>query len=203
MHVSARGLDHNRGENSVLHIELNNLVPSYPSDTAVPRDGKHKLYVNDDDISVWWCGRLQLTGNYMLNFTMTKSEILRAFILVFGRELSRENLTSLGITVKGATPTEDELIMAIHNMRVYDLISIFTKAPKTYSGNLLRKVDELPLSVRSANRLKNDNIVYIGDLVQKSEDELLGNDPNFGRKSLNEIKEVLASMGLHLGMEIS
>ena len=66
---------------------------------------------------------------------------------------------------------------------------------------LLKKVDELELSVRSANCLKNDNIIYIGDLVQKSEAEML-RTPNFGRKSLNEIKEVLSSMGLRLGMEI-
>ncbi len=66
---------------------------------------------------------------------------------------------------------------------------------------LLKKVDELELSVRSANCLKNDNIIYIGDLVQKSESEML-RTPNFGRKSLNEIKEVLAAMGLRLGMEI-
>ncbi len=66
---------------------------------------------------------------------------------------------------------------------------------------LLKKVDELELSVRSANCLKNDNIVYIGDLIQKSEAEML-RTPNFGRKSLNEIKEVLAGMGLHLGMDV-
>ena len=71
-----------------------------------------------------------------------------------------------------------------------------------FSKNLLRKVDELELSVRSANCLKNDNIIYIGDLVQKSEAEML-RTPNFGRKSLNEIKEVLAQMALHLGMEVS
>jgi len=70
-----------------------------------------------------------------------------------------------------------------------------------FNRNLLRKVDELELSVRSANCLKNDNIVYIGDLVQKTEAEML-RTPNFGRKSLNEIKEVLSQMGLHLGMEI-
>ncbi len=70
-----------------------------------------------------------------------------------------------------------------------------------FNRNLLRKVDELELSVRSANCLKNDNIVYIGDLVQKSEQEML-RTPNFGRKSLNEIKEVLASMGLGLGMTV-
>ena len=67
--------------------------------------------------------------------------------------------------------------------------------------HLLRKVEELELSVRSANCLKNDNIVYIGDLVQKSESEML-RTPNFGRKSLNEIKEVLTNMGLNLGQMI-
>ncbi len=71
-----------------------------------------------------------------------------------------------------------------------------------FNRNLLRKVDELELSVRSANCLKNDNIIYIGDLVQKTEAEML-RTPNFGRKSLNEIKEVLTQMGLHLGMEVT
>ena len=66
---------------------------------------------------------------------------------------------------------------------------------------LLKKVDVLELSVRSANCLKNDNIVYIGDLIQKTEAEML-RTPNFGRKSLNEIKEVLTGMQLHLGMDI-
>lgn len=70
-----------------------------------------------------------------------------------------------------------------------------------FNRNLLKKVEELELSVRSANCLKNDNIIYIGDLVQKSEGEML-RTPNFGRKSLNEIKEVLTMMGLHLGMPV-
>jgi DNA-directed RNA polymerase subunit alpha len=68
-----------------------------------------------------------------------------------------------------------------------------------FNRNLLRKVEELELSVRSANCLKNENIVYIGDLVQKTESELL-RTPNFGRKSLNEIREVLVDMGLELGL---
>jgi len=70
-----------------------------------------------------------------------------------------------------------------------------------FNAALLKKVDELELSVRSANCLKNDNIIYIGDLIQKTEAEML-RTPNFGRKSLNEIKEVLAAMGLHLGMDV-
>ena len=76
-----------------------------------------------------------------------------------------------------------------------------TKDEPVFNAHLLRKVDELELSVRSANCLKNDNIVYIGDLVQKSETDML-RTPNFGRKSLNEIKEVLNGMNLHLGMHI-
>jgi DNA-directed RNA polymerase subunit alpha len=74
-------------------------------------------------------------------------------------------------------------------------------AEPEFNRHLLRKVDELELSVRSANCLKNDNIVYIGDLILKTESEML-RTPNFGRKSLNEIKEVLSQMGLHLGMEV-
>ncbi len=70
-----------------------------------------------------------------------------------------------------------------------------------YNKALLKKVEELELSVRSANCLKNDNIVYIGDLVQKTESEML-RTPNFGRKSLNEIKEVLIQMNLNLGMVV-
>ena len=78
--------------------------------------------------------------------------------------------------------------------------TVVEKEELPFNRNLLKKVEELELSVRSANCLKNDNIVYIGDLVQKTEAEML-RTPNFGRKSLNEIKEVLAKMGIHLGMD--
>jgi len=71
-----------------------------------------------------------------------------------------------------------------------------------YNPILLKKVDELELSVRSRNCLQNDNIVYIGDLVNKTEAEMLRTQ-NFGRKSLNEIKEVLAKFNLKFGMEIN
>jgi hypothetical protein len=70
-----------------------------------------------------------------------------------------------------------------------------------FNPAFLKRVEELELSVRSANCLKNDNIIYIGDLVQKTEGEML-RTPNFGRKALKEIKEVLAQMGLHLNMEV-
>jgi DNA-directed RNA polymerase subunit alpha len=74
------------------------------------------------------------------------------------------------------------------------------KAPQV-DPILLRPVDDLELTVRSANCLKAENIYYIGDLIQRTETELL-KTPNLGRKSLNEIKEVLASRGLTLGMKL-
>ena len=81
--------------------------------------------------------------------------------------------------------------------------SVSAEAPKSSSVDpiLLRPVDDLELTVRSANCLKAENIYYIGDLIQRSENELL-KTPNLGRKSLNEIKEVLASRGLTLGMKL-
>lgn len=78
-----------------------------------------------------------------------------------------------------------------------------TESPRTPQVDpiLLRPVDDLELTVRSANCLKAENIYYIGDLIQRTENELL-KTPNLGRKSLNEIKEVLASRGLTLGMRL-
>jgi DNA-directed RNA polymerase subunit alpha len=72
---------------------------------------------------------------------------------------------------------------------------------EAFNENLLRSVDELELSVRSANCLKHANIKLIGDLVQRTEAEILATK-NFGRKSLNEIKEILTEMGLSLGMKL-
>jgi DNA-directed RNA polymerase subunit alpha len=81
-----------------------------------------------------------------------------------------------------------------------DVATEEVKSP-TLNENLFRSVDDLELSVRSANCLKNANIRYIGELVAKSEAEML-KTKNFGRKSLNEIKEILSEMGLGLGMKI-
>ena len=119
---------------------------------------------------------------------------------------------SVELTTNGAVTPEDALALAARILQDQLQLFINFEEPETHTGeeqredlpfnrNLLRKVDELELSVRSANCLKNDNIIYIGDLVQKSEADML-RTPNFGRKSLNEIKEVLSQMGLHLGMEI-
>lgn len=96
---------------------------------------------------------------------------------------------------------QDQLQVFINFEEPKEMTRSDSAADLPFNKNLLRKVEELELSVRSANCLKNDNIIYIGDLVQKSEADML-RTPNFGRKSLNEIKEVLTVMGLHLGMQI-
>ena len=70
-----------------------------------------------------------------------------------------------------------------------------------FDPTLLKKVDELELSVRSQNCLKNENIIYLGDLVRRSENDML-KTPNFGRKSLNEIRAILQSYNLNFGMDI-
>jgi DNA-directed RNA polymerase subunit alpha len=97
---------------------------------------------------------------------------------------------------------QDQLQLFVNFEEPREVVRREEEKEPEFNRNLLRKVDELELSVRSANCLKNDNIVYIGDLIQKSEGEML-RTPNFGRKSLNEIKEVLATMGLHLGMDVT
>ncbi len=96
---------------------------------------------------------------------------------------------------------QDQLSMFINFDEPKEVIAQPSKSEPEFNKNLLRRVDELELSVRSMNCLKNDNIIYIGDLVQKTEGEML-RTPNFGRKSLNEIKEVLSGMSLYLGIEI-
>jgi DNA-directed RNA polymerase subunit alpha len=128
-----------------------------------------------------------------------------------GQVTDYDKLT-MRVETNGAVTPEDAVALAARILQDQLQLFINFEEPRAASAeerpselpfnkNLLRKVDELELSVRSANCLKNDNIVYIGDLVQKTEAEML-RTPNFGRKSLNEIKEVLAQMGLHLGMEI-
>ena len=129
-----------------------------------------------------------------------------------GQVLDYDKLT-LTVETDGSVRADDAVAFAARILQ--DQLSIFVNFEEpeketteaaipelAFNPALLKKVDELELSVRSANCLKNDNIVYIGDLIQKTEGEML-RTPNFGRKSLNEIKEVLAQMGLHLGMEVA
>ena len=120
----------------------------------------------------------------------------------------------LEIETNGAISAEDavrasakilvEQLAVFAQLEGGELAAFDQPAPRggaSFDPILLRPVDELELTVRSANCLKAENIYYIGDLIQRTENELL-KTPNLGRKSLNEIKEVLASRGLTLGMKL-
>ena len=138
-----------------------------------------------------------------INYTVTPARV--------GRETDFDRL-NFEIWTDGTVPPADAVAYAAKILK--EQLSIFinfdepvemlpmpTEEPRPLNPNLFKSVDELELSVRSANCLQNANIRYIGELVQRSEAEML-KTKNFGRKSLNEIKEVLNSMALELGMSL-
>lgn len=139
-----------------------------------------------------------------VNYNVTNARV--------GRSTDYDRLT-LEVWTDGSVLPEDAVAYAAKIFK--DQLSIFINfeeevEPETveisaeepaFNENLSKRVDELELSVRSANCLQNANIKYIGELVQKSESEML-KTKNFGRKSLNEIKEILSEMGLSLGMKV-
>ncbi|MCA1906120.1 MAG: DNA-directed RNA polymerase subunit alpha, partial [Desulfarculus sp.] len=136
-----------------------------------------------------------------VNYVVTQARV--------GQITDYDRLT-LEVHTNGAVRPEDAVAYAAKILK--EQLSLFINFPEepepekieiseepSLNDNLFRTVDELELSVRSANCLKNADIKYIGELVQRTESEML-KTKNFGRKSLNEIKEMLAEMGLSLGM---
>ena len=138
-----------------------------------------------------------------VNYTVTPARV--------GRETDFDKLT-LEVWTDGTVSPEDavafaakiikeQLTIFINFDEPEEVLAPLADEPEPLNPNLFKSVDELELSVRSANCLQNANIRFIGELVQRTEAEML-KTKNFGRKSLNEIKEVLGSMSLSLGMTI-
>jgi DNA-directed RNA polymerase subunit alpha len=136
-----------------------------------------------------------------INYTVTPARV--------GRETDFDHL-NLEVWTDGTVAPADavayaakilkeQLTIFINFEEPVEVAQPLAEEPRPHNPNLFKSVDELELSVRSANCLQNANIRYIGELVQRTEAEML-KTKNFGRKSLNEIKEVLASMNLELGM---
>ena len=164
-----------------------------------------------DDYSKSTIGRIIMDASF--------SPILRvAYQVMAARVAQRTDLDKLEMTIEttGAIGPEEALREAVRILQ--DQLAVFgtihpdsgveAAEPEDSASNpppldpiLLRPVDDLELTVRSANCLKAENIYYIGDLIQRTENELL-KTPNLGRKSLNEIKEVLAAHGLTLGSRL-
>ncbi len=160
-----------------------------------------------DDYSKQTIGRIIMDASF--------SPVRRvAYAVSAARVAQRTDLDKLEMTIEtnGVISPEDALKSAVRILQ--DQLSIFGSIKTDAEAEqqtqeetppldpiLMRPVDDLELTVRSANCLKAENVYYIGDLIQRTENELL-KTPNLGRKSLNEIKEVLASHGLTLGMKL-
>ncbi len=138
-----------------------------------------------------------------INYTVTPARVGRE--TDFDRlnlEISTDGTVSPGDAVAYAAKIlKEQLTIFINFQEPIETLQPLPEEPAPLNPNLFKSVDELELSVRSANCLQNANIRYIGELVQRSETEML-KTKNFGRKSLNEIKQVLDSMGLELGMTL-
>jgi DNA-directed RNA polymerase subunit alpha len=138
-----------------------------------------------------------------VNYTVTQARVGQ---ITDYDKLTLEIWTDASITPDDALAyaakiLKDQLTVFINFEEEAEMSEEEIRIEPAFSDNLFRSVDELELSVRSANCLKNADIRYIGELVQKTEAEML-KTKNFGRKSLNEIKEILAEMGLSLGMKL-
>jgi Bacterial RNA polymerase, alpha chain C terminal domain len=216
MRVTARGWSRDMGEKALLTADL--------TFEAVTEDRPTKLYKGETyfklNREVWEGDRgqrtvgykvrvlahadLNLNGSYLIQLELTRSEIDRLFYLANGdRGLPKllEIFSTFKLVEDVGLPREQLARPTVEKTPEEVRPLVVAKEPEI-PLLFYRKVDNLKLSERSTNCLRNDNIVYIGDLAQKTEEEML-RTPNVGRKSVNEIKEVLAEMGLRLGMDIA
>jgi hypothetical protein len=212
MQVTVRGWSRDMGARVLLTAELasepameQELKTIHKGETyfKLERDvresprGRRKV---DYRVRVLAHAELNLNGSYLVQLELSRRDIDRLFYLTNGdRGLPKllETFSTFKTLEDHGLPQEQVEAPAV------SAAPVETPAIPNLAFNpaFLKKVDELELSVRTASLLKHDNIVYIGDLVQRTEAEML-RTPNFGRKSLNEVKEVLVMMGLHLGTEV-
>ncbi len=195
MELTARGWGKDHGEREIAKRDLATAkigrFDTYSrSETYVtPKlpEGRRNAFwhdrgsISEPSVEIRLDAKIVLNGDYLLRVTFDRKEIANLFFLLY------------------SDCTLEDLLTIFNGIRSLHEHGPLQRLP--FSPVMLKKTDELELSVRSANCLKNENIVYIGDLVRKREAEML-RTPNYGRKSLNEIKEVLSRLGLHLGMEL-
>ncbi len=215
MEIVARGWGRNHGENAVARRDLitarvgefdsfsrsETYITSVPEMTRMsPLTGRH--LIKEGNVGIRFNAKIVLNGDYLFRLTFNKREIARLFFLQHA-DCTLEELFHLFSTLQSehqdevAIPEEERIA---EEEPIIEKESIIEQ-PSLFDPMMFKKVDELEISVRSANCLKNDNVTYIGELVQKNVPEML-RTPNFGRKSLNEIREVLKSIGLDFGMEV-
>jgi DNA-directed RNA polymerase alpha subunit len=137
-------------------------------------------------VAIRFNAKINLNGDYLVRLTLSKEEIGKLFFLQFGDCTIEELFRLFNMYTKEPHPHVLQKLFEETGIR---------------NPLFFKKVEDLGLPERPLNCCKNDYIVYVGDLVQRTEAEML-RTPNFGRRSFNEVKEKLAEMSLHLGTEI-
>lgn len=205
MKITATGWRRNMGPNNLGSIDIATAQVE-PADSRWPRSVP-SIRAEGDGLTIGWSKSLRLSGDYEIVMEFSKQEVARLFRLIFGDELTEELLKEAGLSIASMRPSGPELHGAIRDMTIGEFMSaVFAQQPGGKShGNqefgLRSKVTDFDFSRRTVDSLSNNGINFVGDLVQKTEAELL-KLPNFGRKSLNEVKTTLQKLGLHLGMKV-
>jgi DNA-directed RNA polymerase alpha subunit len=201
--LTLRGWGRDHGENVLSDADLATAAVGHfdqfdPSEMYVTpvHEVSRKVgrYIVDQEskIKISFQAKVNLNGQYLVQQILSAQEVAQLFFLLHS-DRTIEEMFELFKTTGGHRAQEN----GQNQLTPQSFQSVF------YNQHFLTRIEDLIdlLSVRTFNCLKNENITRIGDLVQKTEAEIL-RMPNFGRKSLNEIKEMLAEMGLHLGMDV-
>jgi hypothetical protein len=191
-----------------LHVRTTPLLIRFPSSHRVEEWRQCVIYRKNGSRLIL----KELGADKFVRLALSPEMLSNVFPVVFIREVSKRvlKLSYFHVGIRSAWTISVEFERVVRR----DDVSVKAREGNSlatsqllaiehlpFNPAFLTRVDDLELSVRTANCLRNDNIAYIGDLVQRTEAEML-RTPNFGRKSLNEIREVLAQMGLRLGLEV-
>ena len=199
MEIVAVGWERKRNQNVIAKRDLLTakvgVFDSYSSSqtyiTMLPQEselnsatGRYQQ-VQNAQLAIRFNAPIVLNGNYLLRSTLDKREVAHLFFMLH-EDCSFE-----------------EIVRMFNNYRALqrELRALRNEDVPQFERLMFKRVDELEFSVRAAGCLKNDGVVYLGDLVQKTEAEML-QTPNYGRKSLDEIKDMLARLNLSLGMKL-
>lgn len=189
MRLTARGWSRDMGATCIGEADLETDALVLAGVGAPPPNTRiDEVYVTISDAAhVHWGGRIALNGQYAFDLTLEKADIAHLFVKTFGDSLTPADLRALGIDV-----LQDDFPGRLASMTVAD---VFEEMRRATDPVLKRKIEDLEVSVRTSLSLRNAGINTIGQLIRMSEAAML-RVPNLGRKSLNELKKVLAELGL-------
>jgi hypothetical protein len=193
MDLNAEGWRRNMGRNQIGSVEITSATVLKEDDNSPWTGNKPVVRILKDGVTrVGWRAELSLNGAYLVTVDLSKEDIARLFLLLFGDNLAPETLAQYGFKVD-ADDFAAEMLLDKPLGGIIDLLS----------KHINRRANETPiemeaLSIRTANCLKNMEVTTYEKLARRSEAELLRTG-NFGWKSLNEVKEILLARGLRLG----